>query len=287
VAHRPSAWYVAADFLPLTYDPSQDLELARFAPAGPTALSTSDLDPEFDSGLRIVVGRTLWGCYQVEGAYQGSYSWRDDVAVADAGNTLSSVLTGFGADGNAFAETSLSSSMQTAELNVRTWLDVAPGPFDVSLLLGARYMNINEDFTFGTSPALANNVLIQADNDLWGVQLGIDMKWLVHPRAYIDFDAKGAICHNDASQSTTFNAVASGASGERTAFVGDFVLTANWQMTPSWSIRAGYQALFVTGVALGPENLRTNAALLPGGGELDDRGEVVYHGPVLGIMWAR
>jgi hypothetical protein len=134
---------------------------------------------------------------------------------------------------------------------------------------------------------LANNVLIQADNDLWGVQLGIDMKWLVHPRAYIDFDAKGAICHNDASQSTTFNAVASGASGERTAFVGDFVLTANWQMTPSWSIRAGYQALFVTGVALGPENLRTNAALLPGGGELDDRGEVVYHGPVLGIMWAR
>src|SRR5688572_23058751 len=38
VAHRPSAWYVSADFLPLTYDPSQDLELARFAPAGPTAL---------------------------------------------------------------------------------------------------------------------------------------------------------------------------------------------------------------------------------------------------------
>lgn len=289
VAHRPNAWYVSADFLPMTYDPSQDLELARFAPAGPTALSTSDLDPEFDSGIRLVIGRTLWGCYQVEGAYQGTYAWRDDAAVADAGNTLSSVLTGFANDGNALAETSVLAGMETAEFNVRAWLDMPPGPFDVSLLLGARYMNINERLAFATSPAVTDEVFVQADNDLWGVQLGINMKWLVHPRAYIDFDAKGAICHNNASQATTFNAEDSGASGERTAFIGDFMVTANWQLSPAWSIRAGYQAIFVNGVALASENLRTNAPLLPEGGpgQLNDRGEVAFHGPVLGVMWAR
>ena len=35
--------------------------------------------------------------------------------------------------------------------------------------------------------------------------------------------------------------------------------------------------------------LASNAALLDAGQpvDLDDRGEMVYHGPVLGVMWAR
>lgn len=290
VAHRPNDWYVAADFVPLTYDPYYDVELARFGLAGPPALSTSKLDTEFDSGLRIMIGRTLGTCYQVEGVYQGNYSW-DDVATRQrpAGTQdFSNLLNGFSTATGTRASTSLFSEMQSAEANFRAWLDLPPGPFDVQLLLGARYMNIDEDFGFQIdSPA--RNVLIQTNNDLWGVQLGIDLKWLVHPRCYVDFDAKGAICNNNISLDTAFNAANSFAEGDRTAFVGDFLLTANWQMTPSWSIRAGYQAIFVNGVAVGPDNLASNAALLNAGqpAQLDDRGEVVYHGPVLGVMWAR
>ncbi len=290
VAHRPNDWYVAVDFVPLTYDPNHDVELARFDTDGPAALSTSDLDPEFDSGMRITIGRTLWGCYQVEGVYQGNYSWDDFVPVARPAGTgdFSNLLNGFTAATGTFASTTLFSEMQTAEVNFRAWLDLPPGPFDVELLVGARYMNINEDFQFHIEPPAAD-VLVQTNNDLWGVQLGIDLKWLVHPRCYIDFDAKAAICHNNASLTTVFNAANGAATGDRTAFVGDLLLTANWQMTPSWSIRAGYQALFVNGVAIGPDNLASNAALLAGGRpvQLDDRGEVVYHGPVLGVMWAR
>ncbi|HUE71701.1 MAG TPA: hypothetical protein VMP01_12515 [Pirellulaceae bacterium] len=290
VAHRPNAWYVAADFVPMTFDWSHDLELARFGEAGDTALSTSDLDVEFDSGMRITVGRTLGGCYQVEGIYQGIYSWDDTAAAAspDGIQDFTNFLDAFTTETGTQASTSIFAKMQSAEVNFRAWLDMPPGPFDVQLLVGARYMNINEDLRFGIDEP-ASNVLVQTNNDLWGVQLGVDLKWLVHPRAYIHFDGKGAICHNNASLATALNGAGDVAAGDRTAFVGDLLLTANWQMTPSWSIRAGYQAIFVHGVAISADNLAANAALLDAGEpvDLDDRGEVVYHGPVLGVMWAR
>jgi hypothetical protein len=288
IAHRPNDWYVAADFLPLTYDPYYDVELARFGPAGPTALSTSDLDQEFDSGMRIVVGRTIWGCYQLEGAYQGSYSWADAAAVSDPGGTLSSFLSGFAADAGTSASTSIYTAMQTAEFNARAWLDLPPGPFDVSVLLGVRYMNIDETFSFGFDGA-TDPAIVQTENNLWGVQLGIDLKWLVHPRAYVDFDAKGAMCNNDLSASIRdAGAAPRFAFDDKTAFLGDLVLTLNWQVTPSWSIRAGYQAIFLTGLALGPDNLQANRDFLAAGPvQLDDRREAVFHGPVLGVMWAR
>ena len=288
VAHRPNDWYVAADFVPLTYDPNHDVVVARrFMLDGPTALSTSDLDPEFDSGARLTFGRTFGGCYQVEGIYQGVYSWDDVATVADSGGVLSSIANGFTTETGSFAGETLFTAMHSAEVNFRAWLDLPPGPFDVQLLVGARHMSIDEDFGFQFDVP-ASDILIETKNDLWGVQLGIDLKWLVHPRCYIDFDAKGAICNNNV-QLDTNDAESGVASSDRTAFLGDLLLTANWQMTPSWSIRAGYQALFVNGVAVGPDNLAANAALLQAGrpAQLDDRGEVVFHGPVLGVMWAR
>lgn len=286
IAHRPSAWYVAADFVPLTYDPYYDLELARFDADSTTALSTSDLDQEFDSGMRITVGRTLGGCYQLEGVYQGSYSWADSAAIVDAAGDLSSILEGFTIGGGSAASTSYFTDMQSAEFNFRAWIDMPPGPFDVQVLLGARYLSLDENFTFGFD---GSEVLTQTQNELWGVQLGLDMKWLIHPRAYVDFDAKGAMCNNDLSASIRQDADAPRfAFDDKTAFVGDLALTLNWQVAPAWSIRAGYQAIFLTGLALGPDNMRANVDFLAAGPvQLHDRREAVAHGPILGVMWAR
>lgn len=290
VAHRPNAWYAAADFVPMTFDWSHDLELVRFGEEGDTALSTSDLDVEFDSGMRITLGRTFGGCYQVEGIYQGIYSWDDAAAAASPAGIqdFTNFLDDFATETGTEASASVFAKMQSGEVNFRAWLDLPPGPFDVQLLVGLRYMNINEDLRFNIDAPPAS-AFLQTNNDLIGVQLGIDLKWLVHPRAYIHLDAKGAMCHNNVSLTTTFNGTDDDAAGDRTAFVGDLLLTANWQMTPSWSIRAGYQAIFVHGIAISADNLASNADLFVAGDPIDlnDRGEMVYHGPVLGVMWAR
>ena len=38
--------------------------------------------------------------------------------------------------------------MHSGEVNLRYWADMPPGPFDVSYLVGARYMRINEQYNF-------------------------------------------------------------------------------------------------------------------------------------------
>jgi hypothetical protein len=69
-----------------------------------------------------------------------------------------------------------------------------------------------------------------------------------------------------------------------TAFVGDISVVANWQMTPSWTFRIGYQALSST-VWLAQDQVV--APLVPLGQALDDTGEICFHGPIIGLTWIR
>lgn len=316
IAHRPPSWYASADFVPMTYDPNGTIELARLGTTGPTVLTTNDLKPEFDSGARILVGRTLGNCYQVEASYLGIYSWEHDITVADstanAGGGLGTLSTAFsdfadpaiaGLDLNSRATVSDFNTFQSAEVNIRTWLNMPPGPFDVQILAGARYMKSFEDFRFSTIADVPlpggaqNSAIVQTQNDMYGVQLGIDMKFLINARLYVDFETKGGILDNNASQTTSYTNIDdvgtvavfdTAAARSRTAWFGDILLTANMQVAANWSVRLGYQAIFVNGLALGPQNFQTNNSLLrTGPGQLDDTGEVIYHGPVLGVMWTR
>ena len=313
IAHRPASWYTIADFVPMTYDPN-GIELARLGPTGPTVLTTNDLEHEFDSGGRFTIGRTLGTCYQVEASYLGIYSWADNVAAADStanslGGTgrLSTLFSNFrnpavsGLDFNNLVTASDYNTFQSAEVNLRGWLNLPPGPFDVQFLVGARYMKAFEDFRLSAfanvpAPGATNAAIVQTHNDMYGVQIGIDMKFLVSARYYVDFETKGGILEDFASQNTAYTNISGGvptvfntvALQHRTAFFGDVTVTGNIQVAANWTVRFGYQAIFVNGMALAPQNFQTNNALLRSGpGQLDDSGEAIYHGPILGVMWTR
>jgi Putative beta barrel porin-7 (BBP7) len=317
IAHRPSSWYAIADFTPLTYDANGNIRLASLGATGATVLTSTDLKSEFDAGGRLTIGRTFGGgCYQLEGSYLGVYSWQDSITVANStanaqggvGN-LSSAFSNFnnpaiaGLDLNSRITASDYNSFKSAEINFRTWLNVPPGPFDVQLLVGARYLSAFENFGYSAIsdrplPLGSQNLAeVITRNDMYGVQIGIDLDFLVNARLYYDVEVKGGILQNFASQNTSYTNINSagatsvfntGASQHRTAFFGDICVSANWQMAPNWSLRLGYQAIFINGLALGPQNFQTNNSLLrTGPGQLDDSGEAIYHGPVLGVAWTR
>lgn len=313
VAHRPSDWYATADFAPMMVDHLDGYPVARLGPtaARPTrlssvVLSTEDLDPEFAAGGEFTVGRRIFDCYRLEGTYLGKHDWDDarvvvntDVTATGTGS-LSTFLSGFGIpitpglDGNDRVVIARSTTFQSAELNLRYWADMPPGPFDVSYLVGARYLQLNEQFGFlGESDGGAdfNSLQVDTQNDMFGVQIGIDGAWLVSTRWWIDVDLKGGIYNNSASQDTLFLSTTAPSqsisdSRDATAFVGDISLVANWQMTPAWTFRIGYQALFISGVALAHEQnvspLFTNTP-----GALNDAGEICVHGPIIGLNWMR
>jgi hypothetical protein len=134
------------------------------------------------------------------------------------------------------------------------------------------------------------------NNDMWGGQLGFQVAWLQSAHVWLEFDAKGAMLHNNASQDSSFTQTlvgvptnfVTGREQQRTAWLGDISAAYNIQFHPGLVLRLGYQAVFVNGVALAADNIqRDNTLLQNGPGQLDDRGEVVYHGPFIGLMYNR
>lgn len=313
VAHRPNGIYAIADFAPLTYDPNGSVEIARIGPGGVTALSTGDLQSEFNAGTRTTIGYVWSPCLRIEGGYFGTYSWEDNaIATNLAANSqgglgnLNTILSNFanaaGLSGNDQVTIAQFSAFNSQEANLRYWLDIAPGPFDVSLTLGLRHMAARESFAFASQAGAGNiagsdvdnALLVNTANDLWGGQLGFQIAWLQSAHTWLEFDAKGMMFHNNASQASLYTRsdvvlpFATAREQQRTAWGGDLSAVYNIQFTPGLVLRLGYQAVFLNGVALAPDNIqRDNTILQAGPAQLDDSGEVVYHGPIIGLMWNR
>jgi hypothetical protein len=287
VAHRPNRWYASADFAPTTFDYQQDVEIARVN--GATVLSTSSIDPEFDAGGEFTLGARIFDCYRIEGSYWGSFEWSDSATFQRTGGDIATLLSGgFGnpltaLDDNTLVSISSLTRMNNAEVNLLYWIDMPPGSLDVSLLVGGRFLQIDEQFLLETNAA--GDVEVTTDNELWCLQVGLSSDWLLHSRFWVDFDIKGAICNN--SVSLVENASGPSfltAEQDRTSWLGDFSLVGNWQVTPWLVARLGYQALFVNGVALAPHNIETNTVLRTlGPVQIDDSDNIVFHGPVIGI----
>ncbi len=210
-----------------------------------------------------------------------------------------------GLDFNNRASISWSSQLDNYELNLRRRVCMQPSRYvaaEMSVLLGLRYMQLRETLDYETASALPNpdtentqNVVV--DNDLFGPQIGALAQFLVHNRAWIDWGIRGAILFDRTESRVAANVhsdgvpVAAAFSGteDATAFLGDLSLKFNYQFAPSGTVHIGYNALWLTGVALATENFVSdiNTLVNDGPGAVDHDGDVVFHGPTIGITWAR
>lgn len=286
-ARRPSTWYGSADFVPLMADPYRDVSLARVgSAAGPVVFTSGDPQGEFSAGGRYLIGRTFANCWQLEFAYQGHYSAQDQAQLNDPAANLAYVFSGFADTDDGTQITAMSRwQMSTAEVNWRTWVGVPAGQLDLQLIVGARYFSMSQAFAVQAVGATTTEHSVSTDNDLYGVQLGLNAKWLTTRATYVDFEMKGALCSNFASANH------SGANGQilsddnqHTSFISDFRLTFNMLVMTNVTLQAGYQAVIANGVALAPQNMSL-APTPPSTFVIDDSGDIVYHGPVLGLTW--
>jgi hypothetical protein len=210
-----------------------------------------------------------------------------------------------GLDFNNRASVNWTSKLDNYELNVRRRVDMPPSRYvaaEMSVLVGLRYMKLRETLDYATEsplpvPGSLNTQEVRTDNDLFGPQIGALAQFLVHDRAWIDLGIKGAILFDQAESSVAANvnpggvataAMFSGAE-DATAFLGDLSLKFNYQFTPSGTIHVGYNAIWLTGVALATENFVSdiNTLVNNGPGTVDHDGRVVFHGPTIGLTWAR
>jgi hypothetical protein len=302
-------FYVMADLIALKRDQSGSVPFATLN--NQPVLSTEQRDIPFRYGMRFLTGVSLSPWTRIEGLYLGLTDWIDSAGVRnDSPNVLGgdgnlfSRLSNFGnppipgIDYNTRAELYYRSILDNVELNWRQRLP-APAWLEASFIFGARYISVREQFQLSTKSEVPgplgaqNQVNTGSGNDLIGAQIGGTVNAPIHDAWWIELELKGALCQNNAAQTTVytqdaFGGVDTSTSSKRatsTAFVGDLSLSLLCQCTDHIAVRFGYQAIWIDGLALASENVPTDVNVLTRGpAQLVDDGHVVYHGPHAGLM---
>lgn len=296
-------WYVRAEAVILRRDVRGSENVAALEPSQSNVLlSTRELDEPFKAGPRLAIGHSFQDIpYQVEFSYFTLTDWDAEAGRRVPTPVLRSPFTGFGSpapvapfDLNNEVNIRERSSFRNGEFNIRRQLPMPPGCFSASFIFGVRHIGIEEEFTYHSEATellfREFNTRTRTWNTLWGPQIGGLFQVYQHPNWWVNFEVKGAVCNNDASQytqssGTGVDAVELVRTQSGTAFVGDFDLNVICKLTPFFTTRIGYQAIWVDGLALASRNFAPSASAILAGSpaNIDRKGTVLYHGPYAGV----
>jgi hypothetical protein len=263
-------------------------------------LGTDDLDNKFEIGGHLLLGYMFTPRFGLELGLLGMSDWDRDAGLRDRDGNLFSPFSDFGNppsadfDFNNLAFIRDYSALNTAEINLRQRLEMAPVPLQTSILYGIRYLRIDERFDYLTSAddGRATFIDIEADNSMIGPQLGALFEFHVDPRWWVDVRMSAAICANNADRAILFERTEAGVTeafagahgDDESTFVGDLSLAFLYYITPNLMTRIGYRALWVQGIATAADNFDTDLAVLEEGPlDVDTEEGAVYHGPFVGM----
>lgn len=145
--------------------------------------------------------------------------------------------------------------LYNGELNVR-W-DVRPR---LTMLAGFRWVNLGEELVGSLPPERAVPFWeTKTRNNLYGLQIGGDWKILNRGRFSMDGLVKVGVFDNNAQETTVvsiYRTLYSGsAATNHFAFLGELGLQGKYQLTEKLLLKAGYEVLWLDGVALAPSQI--------------------------------
>ena len=160
---------------------------------------------------------------------------------------------------------------------------------------GFRYLNLGEELNISAQRVVAGELEtggiynVRTANHLYGGQFGARLRrW--QDRFGWEATGKAGLFGNDAQQTqsvTTFPPFALrpavSSSGGEVAFVGELNLTGLYRLTNVWNLRAGYNAIWIEGLALAPDQLDFNLTSATGGTQLHNGGGMFLQGVNLGL----
>lgn len=187
-----------------------------------------------------------------------------------------------------YTESWYDSSLNSVELNLRRriwprW----------SLLAGLRYLSFREELGFIVGDAGFNNATIldfDTQNELYGLQIGAcGTLWQPGPRFRVESALKAGVYVDGATAGIHSQAVGGGGGGggikwhnDHTAFVGDLAFNGVYQLTEHLAIRGGYQLLWLSGVAIAPEQIHS-INFAEGSFHVNTSHGAFFHGALVGL----
>jgi hypothetical protein len=304
-------WYdFAVDFMSLKRDdPGITIPLTTQGINGPVVLSTDDLDFEYVESFRFSAGMQVGPGSSLEFTYFGLFDSNASAVARSANNDLFSIVSNFGLlpDGG-FPETD-ASNLQRIDYNSTfdsfevSWRRRWMGPncrYQGSWMAGVRHFILDENFRLYTQSPLSVNFNNQwatahfrtdTTNNLTGFQFGGDMWICVMPGLRVGVDGRAGVYGNHANVNTTiftntgFGPFFEEIKSDDVAFIGQLELMFTYRINYQWTARAGYQLLYLDGVALGTDNFNRIPPFGPQARTtfINDDGNVFYHGYNIGL----
>jgi hypothetical protein len=262
------------------------------------ALTTGDMDFDWRVEPSFLLGYRPTKMDAWEISYFGLDDWNTErtapgpsgAVFSLPGDLGSGLFTDLGAPFSSVA-VNYSSRIDNAEINY-FWHHDCPA---LMWMAGFRYFHLDERFDIlGTIPGTPDSSYdIHTDNDLFGGQLGVRLQHCCCSRFEFDVTAKAGAYGNSVGQSQSVDEAGTlvrdnGRHEADWAFIGDIGTNCSYYICKNWCAMIGYNAMWVDGVALAPDQLDFSAPLVPGaGGGLNRGGNVFYQGGhvALGCKW--
>ena len=310
-------WYAAGDALFLHRQHARELVITVNDRG--TLLDTSDDDPllttndlafDFETGYRVELGRSFGNGLALEGSYFQIREWDAFGQVTSNGllnpgpdaEALSPPISFFAPnfDPDPFFQAvqhtvTYMSDVQSAEMNLKAaWqLHSVAG----AELYGFRYFNLRERFTlvsqdeFDSTPTMGfGSYDIETDNDLFGFQYGQEATFHLHSMVCMHARLRAGVFANAVEQRSQVvsNGVLVNDIHEKdadVALVGELNVNFKVKLNRWASARAGYNFIWLEGVALAPE--QDYPLALTGSNQLNDNGGLFLHGFNIGVELSR
>jgi hypothetical protein len=284
---------------------------------GTTFLSTSDLDFGFDPGLRATIGTRLCCGLPLELSYFGLFQGNAS-AVAISPDPSAFLIFPNNFFGNVFvgmdgATVNYSSVLNSLELNLPYCCGCCGDCHDecgcsgradrcgcgtvrcqsFEWFAGFRYLSLNERLDISAERTVSGGLEqgtydIRTTNNLFGAQLGA--RWR-RSQGRLGWEAtvRAGVFGNSAQENQSvidfpnFPLRNASRSGGEAAFVGEVNLSAFYRLTDIWDLRAGYDVMWIEGLALAPDQLDFNFATSPSGDQLHNGGGMFLNGVNVGL----
>jgi hypothetical protein len=304
----------------------QDIDFTIFNLGGPIVLSSGQLQYDEEPGFRVLGRFDLGPLSVLEFGYMGIYDFESSASFTDpnpvdpvtgTGN-LFSLFSDFGTNpatvaipGGPMPETersifhsiSIDSDLQTAEMSYRRyWVGFLPR-VSGTLLAGFRYTRLREDFLFSTVGEAALDYDLRADNHLAGFQTGGDVWVGLMQGLRIGAEGKAGIYNNNYEVHTLITTTPPLSvppaplvppelderfEDDDVAFISEASVDIVADILPSWSIRAGYEVLFLNSIVLAGDNFNAAspyglAGQAPRIPFVAEQGHAFYHGGHVGL----
>ena len=279
-------WHVSVDSVFLSRSDDMATVLFRDTFTNAVILHTGQLDMGTAAGPVVSIKRDLAEGWGVGFRFFDLDGW-DNAFRYTSGTDMRESFNGMAYSDIDQFDILSTSRLTNVELNLEK--EVAAG---LVVLAGYRFLELDERFRIDARNAIPQVPAIeisdtQTSSQLHGLQFGLRGTLLEFQRLRLEAGGTAGLYGNHVSQqvfirNSTNNLPPYSTRSDEAAFVGDLNVTGLYRLTSHLSLRGGFQMLWLSGVALAPNQTQNNTAF--GARGIDNESSVFYCGGFAGLQ---